>query len=203
MQEVVRALEGRLVNDAQLTMRNMQKRRLHHLLATLDADIAAARAKNPPPFDRDEIWKQMAMATEFALGVAGIRVSAYVAVFFGFEYFMGRCVALVKGDTEYRVPRNDQFIVDVQSCFGDEICIATIKDRRVDLARLIRNALAHNGRKIPDALRSRVKEFCIDVDADQIVITPDCVRNLYTLLQDRVDRVIAKTLGKLKSATDY
>jgi hypothetical protein len=152
--------------------------------------------------DKQEVWGNFIDPStpgvaEFRLAVWGSQRIGYSAIYHAYENFVRECMVLLESDPDYRISNIKRLVADVQKHFGKTILDDCIADSRVDTARKVRNALAHNGGMVTAELPS---DHGISVVDGMLQIRACDTRQLMELLQDRVHRLAAKgiTLPQLR-----
>ncbi len=111
---------------------------------------------------------------------------------FDADYHVSRCVGLAKGKPNYKADGMQALLADARKEFGDEVADFCLVDEQVEIARLARNALAHNGGKMNDKLQKKDHGFFV-VDGVLHVVAADNHR-LFNMLKVRVSKIVEKAL---------
>ena len=143
--------------------------------------------------------------SELQLGMIGLCQICYGATFHAFEQFMTQCIRWAKGDRTFKAFNFAKIVAEVKVEFGEEVSDFCLSHERVQLARAVRNALAHDGgrvasdmfgkvlpddaKKLTEALR---KEFFVEEGEIRIVAANNL--NLFDMLKIRVSRIVAKAI---------
>jgi hypothetical protein len=122
----------------------------------------------------------------------------YAAIYHAYENFVTRCVAEAKNKPNYRPKKHKRTPTEA---LGDDLndiipgagdyCL---KDAHVDFARLVRNALAHNGGRSAPEIEAKNTEHKTDggrvhklmILDGMIQVVPDDTRFLFDLLKQKV-----------------
>jgi hypothetical protein len=176
----------------------MQQKRMQKELDKIYEEACAitvtAQASAP-----DMMWQNMLQNKEFQFALVGSQRLCYGAVYYAYEDFLTRCVGLAKRNTDFRLFRRGDFQREITAEFGTAICDQCWDDVDINLARVTRHALVHNGcrvnKEFNEALKAvkAVKER-LEVSDDEIqIMAPDTSR-LFRLLKDRATQLITAAL---------
>ncbi|MBA4311254.1 MAG: hypothetical protein C0417_01350 [Chlorobiaceae bacterium] len=128
-----------------------------------------------------DIWSQYQQEHEFNMALWMSEISAYCAVYFAYEVFL---INSVKAATGLKSLRTQQLPDEIKKLLGSSICTQCWKDEPIELARLIRHAVAHNGRKLTQDLTKYKHKLVLE--GNEIVIMARDTTDLYNLLKQRV-----------------
>jgi len=173
---------------------HMKKKQLAETIAEMltQADLAK---QTMPTLDVDELFHQFLFGnggSEMQLGVFGLAQTCYGTTFHAYEHFVSRCVGLAKGKPNYKADGAQTLVADARKEFGDEVAEFCLVDEQVEIARLARNALAHNGGKMNEKLKAKDHGFFV-VDGVLHVVAADNHR-LFNMLKVRVSKLVDKAL---------
>ena len=157
--------------------------------------------------DVDDTFKAFLHGTggsELRLGVIGLCQICYGATFHAYEHFVTECIRWAKGDQTFKA-YNFAMIVKAADVFGPDVGDFCLTHEQVQLARAVRNALAHDGGRIapdmfgkvsPDVARTLTEklheEFFVEDGEIRIVAANNL--NLFEMLKLRVSRLVAKAI---------
>lgn len=130
---------------------------------------------------------------EFCLAIWGSQRIGYSAVYHAYENFLRQCIAIVTGQPKYRFRKIQRLITDVQAHFGQTVVDSCVADPRVNIARLVRHALAHNGGMVTPELQATDHGIAV-IDGGLQIMAPDN-RQLLSLLQDCVQTLATRALA--------
>ena len=88
----------------------------------------------------------------------------------------GNSLTVTKGKTEYRLFRRADFQREIAAEFGDAVRDQCWDDADINLARVTRHALAHNGCRTTDEFREALKaaKHALVIEGDEIqIMAPD------------------------------
>jgi hypothetical protein len=182
----VSAVREGLVRRMGDSLRHMQRKQLQHVLDELYTEIESIDTRSVT-CGCDAMWEGFLEKSEFQFALLGSQRMCYGALYYAYEHFLVRCVGLAKSDHKYRLPRRREFEQHLTEVFGDDICRECWKDAQINLARVTRNALVHNGCRVTDDLKKMNHPFPVHDDELQIM-APD-TSGLFNLLKDRALRV--------------
>jgi hypothetical protein len=110
--------------------------------------------------------------------------------------FLIRNYKLVSGNPDYRKPFDDKkFREDFSKLYDDSLFEQCWADSAVEIARLVRHALAHNGGRLTNHLRG--KKHGLTLIGEDIQILPHDTRALFDLLKTRATSLAQRTQAKL------
>ena len=155
------------------------------LRATLDKYRRNVESLSAKPFNVDPgwIWKLHLQTSDFILGIRSSQRVCFGGLYYAYENYVRRVLGLLRGNPDYRIPndRKGKFKRDFESCFGQDLWKKCVEDKRVEIARLVRNALAHNGGRETDELKSEGHTF--PVSGGEIQVTVEYTRPLFNILK--------------------
>ena len=107
--------------------------------------------RNVPGFSADQIWKSYTEAIGFRLALSASQSLGIAAAYNTYENFLVRCVSAALGMPSYRKRSDEKFVEKLTEAFGPAIADECFTTENVQLFRLLRHAIAHNGgRETPD-----------------------------------------------------
>jgi hypothetical protein len=178
------------------SLRNMQRKRMQQDLDAIYEETSkitvAAEAAAP-----DMMWQSFLGNSEFRFALVGSQRLCYGAIYYAYEDFLARCVGLARKEPEYRMPRRPQFQKDFTAAFDATVCDQCWDHPVVNLARVTRHALVHNGCRVTDEFKEAVKaaKYLFVVEDDEIQIMAPDTSTLFRLLKDRAALVISAALS--------
>jgi len=195
--KALKALRERVDTDLGDSLSHMTRKKFKDWIRVIEERVRQELDRAEPAVTAEMTWRECVDAAhagnpEFSMSIWGLQRTAYIAIFFAYEEFLRACTGLAKKNPDYRVVGFRKFATDVKTCFGADVASQCLDDERVDIARLVRNALAHNGGGITDELRKKPLELRVVDDIIQIM-APD-TRELFDLLKVKVDFLVEKAL---------
>jgi hypothetical protein len=111
---------------------------------------------------------------------------------------LSRCVSLARKEPDYRVFKIKVLHSDAKAAFGEDTADYCLADHPAEVARLVRNALAHHGGMETDELK--VVAHGVDVVDGVLQIMADDNRRLFDGLKEPVSKLAEKavTLPQLR-----
>ncbi len=141
-------------------------------------------------FDLDVVWRSFLEDPEFQLAVWGSQRISYGSIYHAYEHFVRGCIALGSGNPGYRGRRIHALVRDATRLFGPKIAGDCLTAQSVMAARLVRNALAHNGGRETAQLRSFPHGLVLEDGVVQIMASD--TRALFDLLKTRAYKLVRK-----------
>jgi hypothetical protein len=198
-QKVIQALIGKLANDPILGLRRMQVQNLTKSLRELDGQISTVLRDNPPKFDREEVWKNFARSSEFALGTASLREMCHNTLLFGYEHYCKSCLdALPAPALSSSKKSTPSFTESFTDRFGRDI-YDHVHNSQIMLAREVRHAFVHKGGRVDQKLRDAGIRSAL---GEKVTIPIELLRELFQTLKDGVDLLTDESLKILRNETE-
>lgn len=172
------------------------RERLSARIDNLSAGAAAARDESNRVLEQEygpiAFWGELLQANEFRLSIWGSQRVCYGALYHAFENFARQCVAIASGESSDWRPSRD---IKDAACqlYGAQFANACLADDAITSARLVRNALAHNGGKLTKELRGINHGLMVENDKLQIMACDTAM--LYHMLKPRAYDLAEKTLS--------
>jgi hypothetical protein len=196
---IVDRLEAKMQYRLKFDQRRALKRAVKSIEEEAHEDLKVAQAATK--FDVAGYWKLLITDTEFRFCILGAQRTNFANLFFAYEDFLANVIRT----REPTYSSKKEFISTAFARhFGDQLTDFCWNHQDVDLARLVRNALAHNSGRFGKDLEKYKTRF---VDAtgmneallrgDQfnlvegkIQITPGNTTHLFGVLKERVSKII-------------
>jgi hypothetical protein len=102
----------------------------------------------------------------------------------------------MRNDPSYLPDRTSQLVRDAKCLVTPEAFSECISDARIDIARLVRNAIAHHGGRETSELTG--KPHGIQVVDGELQVLPEHVRRLFALLANAAFRLANETLSVMQ-----
>jgi hypothetical protein len=207
---IVTKLESRMQHSLKRDQRLALKRVVTKIEKEAHDDLKAAQSKAEFPLAR--YWEFLTHASEFQFSILGTQRINYGSLFFAYEDFLANVIR-TKEPTYSSKKENIKFAIARR--FGDPLADFCWNRDEVTLARLVRNALAHNGgrfgadlekykTRFVDATGTTTPKFQGDLFVlldGKIQITPLNTTYLFGVLKDRVTKVVEELVGHRPSLT--
>ena len=199
----VNKLEGMMQYSLKLDQRSALKRAVARIEE--EAHQAIKTAREQVQFEVTGYWQFLVKAQEFQFCILGIQRINYGSLFFAYEDFLANVIRTKEPTySSKREPIKAAFARN----FGDSLTDFCWNHDDVDLARLVRNALAHNGGRFGKDLEKYRPLFAnvtgtdkpllqpdrINLVDEKIQITPDNTTHLFGVLKKRVSKIIPETV---------
>ena len=190
---LVRNLRESIIREIGGGLSRTKEKALHDAIVRIDEKIKSGLDAHPVVFDVEETWQNCLKHPDFVISLWGSQQICYAAVYYAYEDFLTRCVAIATGKPDYRMPRRPEFGRDFAQSFG-----ATTRDRCwsatiVNVARLTRHAIVHNGGRVTDELAKLPHGLTIQEGEIQIM-APDTAA-LYVALKSRVGELVTTAVA--------
>lgn len=183
----IQILASKLVSKMESRGEKMQpmfRKKLQDAVNEIDQEFTEAlrQLKNDTHESRENHWDVLLGEESFHSSVWGSERTCYGSIYYGYEWFLKECVRLKRGEAEYRVGR--EFKGDFKDAFGETLAALCWTDQQVNIARLARSVLVHNGGRITEKLSRQPHPFRIEEGELQISAT--VTTELFHLLKDKV-----------------
>jgi hypothetical protein len=145
------------------------------------------------PTDMQEVFDRFLsgqFGEELKVSIWGAQRTCYAALYVAYENFFAECLRLAKSDENYHTGRHEEFKEQLAADFGKDI-VDNCFDGPVEIARLARNALAHNGGKETKLLKAQKHDLLVD-DEGKIHIVAAHNVNLFNTLKQRAQKLAEK-----------
>lgn len=175
----------------QISLSEKEREALCSEIREIELEMAGLAKANPLKLDKKQLWSYFLESQGIALCLLMSEVNGYSAVYFAYENFLIRSVKVAKG---LRSLRTENLPKNLRELLGASVVDECWNNRQVKLARLIRHALVHNGRKITEELQKYRDELMLQ--NDEITIMAYHTTELYNLLKARA-YLLASEMKKL------
>ena len=157
-----------------------------------------ARKSPLPPTDKRQMWDMLFSTDEFRISLSATQALCYGNLYFHFEAFLIRCMKVVTNESSIRV--NDRkFAQAVANVLGEKVRGTCWDDEYVNVARMTRAALVHNGGRLTDTLARLEHPF--EVLDDHIQIMAHHTVELFEELKPRANVIVDAAQARIDSAT--
>lgn len=201
--ELIKRIVDKIEPRMYPTLDHNQRGVLKRVVAKIEKEAFQALKAGEAQVDHDvkKFWTYLAHNSEFQFCILGTQRINYSSLFFAYEDFLAN---VIRTKEPTYSSKREQIKVALTSHFGDVLADYCWNHDEVTLARLVRNALAHNGGRFGTALEPHRARF---VDAtgtpepvlqgdlfilvdEKIQITPDNTKHLFGVLKERVSKVV-------------
>lgn len=210
VREVVNKLEGKM--DCHLNVD--QRLALGRAIKTIEHDAREAvksAGKKDQSEEMDRYWHFLLQQSEFQFCILGIQSITYSSLYFAYEDFLQNVVRTREPTYDSKSKSLGRALSEI---FDKSFC-DSCWEGEVELARLVRNALVHNGGTFGGKLDTFQPRFVNASDTETppiqgaifilvdntIQITPDNTTYLFGVLKDRVLRIVEHA-ARLSSRPD-
>lgn len=207
-ERIISGLVAKITSKMQASLTTEQTLKLQLAVMEIESEAFEALKASQSTFDsiKTDYWSEIVTITEFQFSILGTQRLNFSAIFFAYEDFLANAIR-TKEPQYTSKSKKDPIGIALERLFGDknlaEFCWS---QDDVDMARLIRNSLAHNsGRFGTDLKRYEARfpdvsgETSIELQGNQfyliedtIQITPCNNKYLFDLLKDRVTKVVER-----------
>lgn len=190
----------------------LQKAQVANVMRKIALQFTKSVEGKSVPFPRQELWDSFVtvkkgeekdnIKNEFRLSLWSSSRICYSSLFFAYEDFIVRCLAIHKGEPVRSTDK--KFNKKCRESFGDLLTEKCWLHQKIIDAKYIRHALAHAGGKETKDLKDRNHDISV-VEGKLQIVQGDVVA-LYNLLEDRVTAIAewaAKEAAFQTSTTRY
>lgn len=177
----LRAVAARLERDLAGRISHDQAQLVLNLVSQMSEEAKLFSPRTLELIDVEEVWRTNMTQPEMKLSVWGSQQVCYSAIFFAYEAFLLDILRIKTGDAALRLwahNAEDLFV----SNFGRRTYETVWADEAINIARLARNAIAHNGAGETDQLKA--VSHGIPVAEGRLHIMPDHNKALMNLLKN-------------------
>jgi len=177
-------VKNKILSEMRILFQRDQRKDLQRVLEKLyKKSLAVSIAvKQIPVFQPNETWQAFLKNSEFQFALLGSQRMCFGAVYYAYEDYLRQCVGLARGEANYRMSR--KFAEHLTSSFSKSICDLCWSNPKVNIARITRNVLVHNGCRETQELRNAKHPF--QVLNGEIQIMAEHTRLLFHALKERV-----------------
>jgi hypothetical protein len=172
-----------LVKEMGTKLRNMQQKPLRDAVTTVSTSLHSMMNEDEFHIDVHHYWHEYLKKADFQYSIWASQRLCYAAIYYAFEDFLIRCVKLASGKEKCRTQDKD-FKAVFREHFGDELLEKCWLDPKVNVARLVRHAIAHAGGRVTADLMAC--KHGLDVIDGELQVLLDDTKGLFSLLKERV-----------------
>lgn len=205
---MVEKMAQRLVQRMRGKLKVTQLADLHQALRKIEKETAeiVKQARKRVAFDVEKYWDFTVKETEFHFAILGTQHMGYCALIFAYEDFLANVIRSVQPDYN---SRTEEIKIAFERHFGEALADDCWIGEDVDLARLVRNDVVHNGRRkgkrldkynarfvdAPEFERPALHPNLFILVKGKIQITPCNTRYLFGVLRDRATKIVDHVLS--------
>lgn len=160
----------------------------------IESQITHKLSENPVNEDLNQIWSTYLQEPEFLLAVWMSEINSFRSIYFAYENFLIKTVEIASRKQGLRA---DDLNSELPQLLGEKVLRSCWTDEAIDLPRLIRHSLVHNGFKPSGELGSKYKGK-FQVEDGKIVIMAHHTNQLFLSVKERI-LVFASEAIKLDS----
>lgn len=196
-QKLARALRDHILNEFGSRLSHMKRKDLISIVDKVSQAAQEATERAAPAFQIDQVWAAFSQNKEFTLALRGCQRLCYPALYHAYENFVRRCVAEARGDPNCR-PHWAALRDELDRLMPPSMGTDCLGDSQVEVARLARDTLNHNGGMMTENLsKTRHK---LTVVQGRIEPLPKDILTLFDLLKTKVRKLAerARTLAEFQ-----
>jgi hypothetical protein len=178
------------------SLSNMKRKKLETVITDLGRNLKDAREgyiEDSDPQALFDSYLDSPGGHELKLSLWGTQRVVYGAIYHAYENFVSQCVGVVKNDPGYRSDNGKSLLADLKAAFDAGTIQDCVTDPVINIARLIRNALAHHGGRETEELKK--EPHGIAICDGELQIMPDDTRHLFNALKDRALKLADATMA--------
>lgn len=165
-------------------------------LATIAAEFRDRAAAVVDEYPIEPIWEQFMKVTAFGISLWASQRVAYVAFYNAYEAFIVGCLKVGTGLPSLRSTDKKTFNQALRTGLGNDVSNSCWSHHEINIARLVRHALSHNGgRETVDLNKQR---HGIKLIGDELQIVPADNHRMLRRLRKAVEEVVAVTKDDTK-----
>ncbi|MBT6494529.1 MAG: hypothetical protein HOL01_08245 [Planctomycetaceae bacterium] len=188
---LISALVTKLDDEVHGKIRPMMRKELKAAIQRISNQVDDAFESQPYRFDRDEYWMFYLEQSEFQVSLIASQRLCYAGLFFGYEDFVVNCYKILTSVKRYQTGRSTNG--DFEKAFGPEAAQFCWSDDKIQIARLVRNDLVHNGARISPKLQE-LKHGLTVIDGELQILACD-TSMLFHQLKKRALQLADSTLS--------
>ena len=159
-------------------------------LATIAGEFRDRAAKAKTDFPIEPIWAEFMNDTAFRLSLWSSQRIAFVAFYNAYEVFLVDCLKMATGLTSLRT-QMEEFRKGLRNALRDDIADPCWFHPEINIARLVRHALSHNGGRQTSHLQKQ--KHGIKLIGEELQIVPEDNHRMLRRLRKAVEKVIEVT----------
>ncbi len=201
--EVIKGVVGKIESRMHHSLKLDQRATLKRVVTKIEKEAydAFEIAQSKMELPLDGYWRSLTDSPEFQFAILGTQRTNYGSLFFAYEDFLA---SVIRTREPTYSSKKEYINVGLSRHFGDPVADFCWNHDEVTVARLVRNALAHNGGRFGTDLEKYKARFVdatgttdpklqdnlfILVDG-KIQITPGNTRYLFGVLKERVTKIV-------------
>jgi hypothetical protein len=165
-------------------------------LVTVADEFRAARSAVTPDMPIEPIWANFLEQDAFAMSVWSSQRVSYVAFYNAYEAFIVECLKVGTGLPNLRSTDKKVFNEALRTGLGKDISSPCWSHHEINVARLVRNALSHNGGRETEELKKQ--KHGVKLIGDELQIVPEDNHRMLRRLRQAVEEITAVIKGNTK-----
>jgi hypothetical protein len=139
------------------------RKRIQEAIVGIDKEAVELRKQvRDEVFDqREDLWDGLIKHETFNTSLWSSERMSYASLYYGYEWFLTKCVSIRRREPDYRWFRMKAFVTEFEDAFGEPLANDCLRDPQINLARLTRHALVHNGGRMTTELQNENHTFVI------------------------------------------
>jgi hypothetical protein len=170
--------------------------RLAEELVKISADFRDKAAAVKHDYPVEPIWAQFMGDTAFRISLWSSQRVAYMAFYNAYEAFIVDCLKAGKGLKHLRSTDKKVFNEALRTGLGTDISGPCWSHHEINIARLVRHAISHNGGRETDDLKKQ--KHGIKLIGQELQIVPEDIHRMLRRLRKAVEEVIVVTKAQPK-----
>jgi hypothetical protein len=158
-------------------------------LVTISAEFRDKVAAVKVDYPLEPIWTQFMTDTAFRISLWSSQRIAYVAFYNAYEAFIVDCLKVGIGLTHLRSTEKKAFNEALRTGLGTDISSPCWSHHEINIARLVRHALSHNGGRETEVLKKQMHG--IKLIGEELQIVPEDIHRMLRRLRKAVEEVVA------------
>jgi len=183
--QILNKLVNRIAIDTEkkyFSLNAKQRNDLCSVIREIETDTVQSIKNDPFVLDIEQLWNDLINIPGFSMSLWMSEVNSYGAIYFAYEDFL---LKSLKGSLKIEHLKAGKIPALLKKMLGKNIMENCWNEEPIEIARLIRHAILHRGRKLTTELE-KFKSKLILEDNDEVVILACDTTNLYNLLKERV-----------------
>jgi len=148
----------------------------------IESQITQELSENPANEDLNQIWSTYLQEPEFLLAIWMSEINSFRSIYFAYENFLIKVVEIA---TRKQGLRADDLNSELPQLLGEKVLRSCWTDEAIDLPRLIRHSLVHNGFKPSGELGSKYNGK-FQVENGTIVIMAHHTNQLFLSVKEKI-----------------
>jgi len=183
--QILNKLVNRIAIDTEkkyFSLNTKQQNELSSVIRAIETDTIQSIKNDPFVLDVKHLWDDLINIPGFSMSLWMSEVNSYGAIYFAYEDFL---LKSLKGALKIEHLKAGKIPTLLKKWLGKNIMETCWNEEHIEIARLIRHAIVHRGRKLTTELEKFKSKLVLE-ENDEIVILACDTTNLYNLLKERV-----------------